>query len=82
MTRWFNVAGPCQPDIHYMLPAAARLPEVADLVAERSYVPSTPRSAAAPRCVPGLLVPAWRAAAAQIPRGHARTETRCGAVQS
>jgi hypothetical protein len=37
MTRWFNVAGPCQPDIHYMLPAAARLPEVAALVAERSY---------------------------------------------
>ena len=37
MARWFNVAGPCQPDIHYMLPAAARLPEVGGLVAERSY---------------------------------------------
>jgi hypothetical protein len=37
MPRWFNVAGPCQPDIHYMLPAAARLPEVADLIAQRSY---------------------------------------------
>ena len=37
MARWFNVAGPCQPDIHYMLPAAARLPEVAGLVAQRSY---------------------------------------------
>ncbi|EFO80218.1 hypothetical protein OSCT_1915 [Oscillochloris trichoides DG-6] len=37
MPHWFNIAGPCQPDIHYMLPAAARLPEVADLVAQRSY---------------------------------------------
>jgi hypothetical protein len=37
MARWFNVAGACQPDIHYMLPAAARLPEVASLVDQRSY---------------------------------------------
>lgn len=37
MVRWFNVAGPCQSDIHYMLPAAARLPEVSALVAQRSY---------------------------------------------
>lgn len=37
MAHWFNVAGPCQPDIHYMLPAGARLPEVPGLLAERSY---------------------------------------------
>jgi hypothetical protein len=37
MARWFNVAGSCQSDIHYMLPAAARLPQVADLIAQRSY---------------------------------------------
>jgi len=37
MTRWFNVAGPCKPDIHYMLPATARLPDVLRLIAQQSY---------------------------------------------
>lgn len=37
MARWFNVAGPCKPDIHYMLPAAARLPAVSSLVDQQSY---------------------------------------------
>ena len=37
MTRWFNVAGPCRPDIHYMLAATARLPEVLQLIAQQSY---------------------------------------------
>ncbi|MDR1534899.1 MAG: hypothetical protein LBU64_07365, partial [Planctomycetota bacterium] len=32
--KYFNVAGPCIPDRHYMLPAVARLPE-ARLLAER-----------------------------------------------
>ena len=37
MTRWFNVAGPCKPDIHYMLPATARLPAVLRLITQQSY---------------------------------------------
>lgn len=37
MARWFNVAGPCRPEVHYMLPAAARLPDVLRLVAQQSY---------------------------------------------
>lgn len=35
--RWFNTAGPCQPDIHYMLSPLKRLPQVERLVAQRSY---------------------------------------------
>lgn len=35
--RWFNTAGPCQSDIHYMLPPLARLPKLQRLVAQRSY---------------------------------------------
>ena len=31
--RFFNTAGPCEPDLHYMLPAAARLPEAPQLIA-------------------------------------------------
>lgn len=27
MPRWFNTAGPCRPEHHYMLPATRRLPE-------------------------------------------------------
>jgi type II secretory pathway predicted ATPase ExeA len=37
MTRWFNTAGPCKPDIHYMLPPLTRLPEIETLVAQESY---------------------------------------------
>lgn len=37
MTRWFNTAGPCRPDENYMLPAMARLPEVAQLVERGGY---------------------------------------------
>jgi hypothetical protein len=37
MTRYFNTAGPCQSDIHYMLPPLARLPQVQRLIAQRTY---------------------------------------------
>ncbi len=37
MTRFFNTAGPCKPDIHFMLPPARRLPEVRELIERRSY---------------------------------------------
>lgn len=37
MPRWFNTAGPCRPEIHYMLPALTRLPEVRRLVTQESY---------------------------------------------
>ncbi|WP_437751328.1 ATP-binding protein [Sorangium sp. So ce1389] len=37
MARWFNVAGPCKPEIHYMQPALRRLPTVRRLVDQMSY---------------------------------------------
>ncbi|ELS32761.1 AAA ATPase [Pseudanabaena biceps PCC 7429] len=37
MKKWFNTAGPCQADIHYMLPASDRLPELVDLIDQRNY---------------------------------------------
>jgi type II secretory pathway predicted ATPase ExeA len=37
MPRWFNTAGPCQEDIHYMLPATRRLPNLERLIAQQSY---------------------------------------------
>lgn len=37
MKKWFNTAGPCQADIHYMLPADDRLPELEQLIAQRNY---------------------------------------------
>ena len=47
MPRRFNVAGPCKPDIHYMLPAAARVPLARPLVADQNYfVIHAPRQAA------------------------------------
>ncbi|CAO5163632.1 hypothetical protein FAIPA1_230079 [Frankia sp. AiPs1] len=37
VARWFNTAGPCVPSDHYMIPAAARLPEVSGLVEQKGY---------------------------------------------
>ncbi len=35
--RWFNTTGPCQPDIHYMLPPLTRLPTLERLIVQRNY---------------------------------------------
>jgi hypothetical protein len=35
--RFFNTAGPCKPDIHYMLPPTDRLPDVQLLIDQQSY---------------------------------------------
>lgn len=35
--RFFNTAGPCRPDIHYMVPAAARLPEALRIIEQQGY---------------------------------------------
>ncbi|MEB3336462.1 MAG: ATP-binding protein [Leptolyngbyaceae bacterium] len=37
MSKWFNTAGPCQADIHYMLPASDRLPGLKRLIDQRNY---------------------------------------------
>jgi hypothetical protein len=37
MPRCFNTAGPCQDDIHYMLPPTRRLPMLERLIRQRSY---------------------------------------------
>ena len=37
MARWFNTAGPCKPDIHYMLPAAARIPQARQMIEQQAY---------------------------------------------
>ncbi len=37
MNRFFNTAGPCRPEMHYMLPPERRLPEVRRLVAQQLY---------------------------------------------
>ncbi len=37
MPRWFNTAGPCKPDIHYMLPAADRIPQARQMIEQQAY---------------------------------------------
>ena len=37
MPRYFNTAGPCQNDLHYMLPPVQRLPELMQLIEQRGY---------------------------------------------
>ena len=37
MARWFNTAGPCKADIHYMLSPVARLPQVQRVITQQGY---------------------------------------------
>ena len=37
MQKFFNTAGPCRPEDHYMLPSSKRLPEVRDLIEQKMY---------------------------------------------
>jgi len=37
MKRFFNTAGPCRPEKHYMLPVLARLPTVRALIDQEAY---------------------------------------------
>jgi hypothetical protein len=37
MNRWFNTAGPCQPEMHYMLPSLPRLPQIELLIDRAGY---------------------------------------------
>jgi len=37
MPRWFNTAGPCKADIHYMLPPTVRLPNLQRLIVQQNY---------------------------------------------
>ncbi|QNP31208.1 AAA family ATPase [Cylindrospermopsis curvispora] len=37
MTRWFNIAGPCKENIHYMLSPTSRLPDLSMLIEQESY---------------------------------------------
>ncbi|WP_017328042.1 ATP-binding protein [Synechococcus sp. PCC 7336] len=37
MPKWFNTAGPCKADIHYMLSPLARLPQVHRTIAQQGY---------------------------------------------
>ena len=37
MPKWFNTAGPCQADIHYMLPPLQRFPGIERIIAQRGY---------------------------------------------
>lgn len=60
MPRHFNIAGPCVPGEHYLLPALARLPEVC------------PRSGAWSMRMGRLsiqIVPTWRSSVTRAPGG-------------
>ena len=37
MPKFFNIAGPCIPGEHYLVPALARLPELSGLIGKKQY---------------------------------------------
>ncbi len=55
MEKTFNIAGPCFPNEHYMLPALDRMPQIRRLVAQRTYfVIHAPRQTGKTTTVQGL----------------------------
>jgi hypothetical protein len=55
MTRFFNTAGPCRSDKHYMLSPLLRLPRVARLIEQESYfVIHAPRQIGKTTAIQGL----------------------------
>ncbi|MBI2566303.1 MAG: ATP-binding protein [Candidatus Schekmanbacteria bacterium] len=55
MRRFFNTAGPCTPEKHYMLPPEGRLPQVRDLIDQESYfVVHAPRQSGKTTCFRAL----------------------------
>jgi predicted AAA+ superfamily ATPase len=37
MKKYFNIARPCQPEIHYMLSSTERLPKIRSLIEQYNY---------------------------------------------
>lgn len=70
MTRHFNTAGPCKPELHYMLPPERRVPDVRELVERQSYfVLHAPRQVGkttALRTLAGALTEEGRHAAVMV----------------
>src|SRR3954467_10954713 len=55
MARFFNTAGPCDPNDHYMLPPERRLPELRRLIDQKLYfVVHAPRQSGKTTCLRAL----------------------------
>jgi hypothetical protein len=55
MARFFNTAGPCRPELHYMLPPERRLPELPGLIDQQFYfVVHAPRQTGKTTCFRSL----------------------------
>jgi ATPase family associated with various cellular activities (AAA) len=55
MTRYFNTAGPCRQDRHYMISPTARLPKIAQLIDQEHYfVIHAPRQIGKTTAIMGL----------------------------
>ncbi len=77
MARFFNTAGPCDPRDHFMLAPEARLPEVGQLVARKSYfVVHAPRQSGKTTTLRHL------AAALRAGGGHAALLVSCEAART
>ncbi len=37
MAKWFNTAGPCKANIHYLVPPSQRLPDLVRLIDQENY---------------------------------------------
>ncbi|MBI2571769.1 MAG: ATP-binding protein, partial [Candidatus Schekmanbacteria bacterium] len=52
MNTFFNTAGPCRSDMHYMLPPERRIPEVRELIDRAQYfVVHAPRQVGKTTCL-------------------------------
>ena len=80
MTRWFNTAGPCQADIHYMVSPTSRLPNLKQLISQHSYfVIHAPRQTGK---TTAMLALAEELTNGDKPEGHALRERHTAVMVS
>ena len=61
MSRHFNIAGPCNPGIHYMLPPLARISKVMALIEQQAYLGSRQQARSTSKRNPSLsTISLWK----------------------
>lgn len=85
MLRWFNTAGPCVPEDHYMLPRGRRIPRVRRVIDQKQYfVLRAPRQAGKTTILRGLaaeLMAEGRYAAAWVSAEQGQAFDDIGAAE-
>jgi hypothetical protein len=86
MPRFFNTAGPCRPERHFMLPPERRLPEIPELIGRGEYLllcspPKAGKTTFSLELARALPTAEWAAVATQCSVGRKQDEPEQGVLE-